>query len=80
MSRSLPARVKTKLSVLFAGSEREEALRLLPERPAAFGEYGYERLLMSVAKPSEGRLDRLAYFAARAHDYPEDVVQWGALR
>ncbi|HEY5252319.1 MAG TPA: hypothetical protein VIJ09_11685 [Acidimicrobiales bacterium] len=80
MSRSLPARVETKLSVLFAGSEREEALRLLPERPAAFGEYGYERLLMSITKLSEGELERLAYFADRGRRYPEDVVQWGALR
>jgi hypothetical protein len=76
----VPARVEAKLLVLFAGNELKQALRILPQRPPEFGELGYEQLLMSITKLSEGRLERLKYFAARAEDYPDDVVKWGQLR
>jgi hypothetical protein len=76
----IPGRVEAKLSALFSGHELDEAVRLLPPRPSTFGDDGYDELLMAITKLSEGDLDRLRYFASRAHDFPDDVVGWGRLR
>jgi len=76
----VPSRAEAKLSALFQGRDLEEAIDGLPGRPAGYGDQGYELLLMSIIKLSEGQLERLKYFADRALDHPEDVVQLGLNR
>lgn len=73
MGIPIPERARARLAALFPGEDPDALLRRLPARNGSMDDGSYELLLGAVITLSEGDLDRLDYFAARARDFPADI-------
>lgn len=70
----IPERAWARLAALFPDEDPDALVHRLPARVASMDDASYELLLGAVVTLSEGDPDRLDYFAARAREFPDDLL------